>query len=239
MEPTIDQHRRYYDDYWTRHKQTLNMHEIARLSEVLGAIAKVLEIAPKKSLRICDLGCGRGWLASELTKFGSVVAVDLSATGVEQARERWPHIDFRVADITEWRPDESFDLVVSSEVLEHVPDQDRFAETARHLLRDGGCLVLTTPNRRVKKAWDRGNHGQQLVEQWLTPRELRALFYDMEVLLHKTFVFDFGYTGVHRVISAPKVLRALEATGLKPFYDAGRDAIGLGLYQILVTRLSK
>lgn len=234
----VDEHRNYYDAYWTGHKQTLNFHEIIRLSEILRAIAKVIETTGNKPLRICDLGCGRGWLANELTKFGSVVAVDLSATGVALANKRWPHIDFRVADITNWRPDERFDLVVSSEVLEHVPDQAGFARTVQHLLRGGGHLVLTTPNRNVKNAWDRGNQGQQLVEKWLTPRELRRLLADAAGILHKTFLFDFGYTGLLRVTSAPKLLRLLDGTGTRPFYDVIRNAMGMGLYQIFLGRYS-
>lgn len=168
-----------------------------------------------------------------------MVTVDLSAAGVERAREQWPHIDFRIADITTWRPDERFDLVVSSEVLEHIPDQFGFANTVRHLLRDGGFLVLTTPNRNAQRAWDRGNNVQQLVEKWLTPGELRGLLTDAISLSHKTFLFDFGYTGLLRLTSAPKLLRLLNAIGMSPLYDVIRNAMGMGRYQIFLGRYSR
>jgi 2-polyprenyl-3-methyl-5-hydroxy-6-metoxy-1,4-benzoquinol methylase len=43
--------------------------------------------------------------------------------------------------------DESFDLIVAGDVIEHVPDQDGFVAGCRRLLRPGGTLFLATPNR--------------------------------------------------------------------------------------------
>lgn len=238
MEIHIDDQQRYYNDYWNDHDYRLNGHEIIRLSKILQGIACVIEeITDKTQLKICDLGCGRGWLSNELSKFGSVVGVDLSETGIATAKDRWPNVDFRVADITQWRPDECFDMVISSEVVEHVPDQLGFANTIRYLLRDGGFLILTTPNGKVKKAWDKGEHGAQLVEQWLSPKELRSLFFDMTLIMHRTFMYDFAYHDIFRFTSAPKLLRLVNWLRIMPFYNAARNVMDMGLYQIMVGRL--
>lgn len=232
------ENQEYYNRYWASHEQRLNTHEIVRLAEILHGVALVREQAGKTQLRICDLGCGRGWLSSELVKFGSVVGVDLSATGVGLAQERWPTVDFRVADITVWRPDEYFDLVVSSEVIEHIPDQQAFAETVNHLLRRGGYFICTTPNARAKKAWDQGLQGAQLVEKWLHGKELMSLFPKFSVIDHHSFIFDFSYHGAFRVTSAPKIIKILKSLGVMPLYDALRTLLNIGLYQIMVCKFS-
>lgn len=237
--PHISRQRDYYDEYWRTHELGLIPDEVTRLAEILHAIALILPELKGKQIRICDLGCGRGWLSAELAKFGSVTGVDLSPGAVAAASERWPHVRFQSADIMSWRPEEHFDLVVSSEVIEHVPDHGKFADTVRHLLRQGGFLVLTTPNGRVKAEWDAGDQGQQMIENWLTPGSLRQLFSSFEVLMHKMFILDFSYVGIFRVTSAPKLLRLLRTLKLIKIYDLVRESLGLGLYQIFVARLPK
>lgn len=53
-----------------------------------------------------------------------------------------PEVDV-VADATQWRSDERFDVVVCAEVLEHVADPEAFIVTAWESLRPGGWLILT------------------------------------------------------------------------------------------------
>ena len=237
----INSQRDYYDTYWTSHQQSLNSHEVRRLAEILHAIALVMESQGGKwgEVRICDLGCGRGWLSAELSKFGSVTGVDLSPEATRRAQEKWPNVRFQAVDILTWRPQEAFDLVVSSEVIEHVPDHWRFAATVSHLLRDGGHLILTTPNGRVKAAWDAGKQGEQIIENWLTPNQLRKLLVSFAPLSHKVFLFDFSYVGPFRILSAPKLLRLFCALGLGSFYDLLREKFKLGLYQVFVGHLPK
>lgn len=232
-----DSQRDYYDNYWKSHPVNLNPDEVIRLARILEAIGRLMPMFPDRKLRICDLGCGRGWLSAELAKFGAVTAVDQSQAGVDAAAQRWPEVRFLVADILTWRPEESFDLVVSSEVIEHVPDHQEFADTVHHLLRDGGFLVLTTPNGNVQAAWDEGGQGRQIIENWLTPAGLRRLFARFEVLNHKVFILDFSYNRIFRVTSAPKLLALLKKLRLIGFYDFMREQLGLGLYQIYVGRL--
>ena len=244
MENTSDQvplkdQRAYYDNYWRTHKLGLIPDEVTRLAEIFHAVALILPNFKTREIRICDLGCGRGWISAELSKFGTVTAVDLSPQAIQSASERWPQVDFQSADILTWRPDDSFDLVVTSEVIEHVPDHKLFADTVSHLLRNGGYLILTTPNGKVKRAWDAINGGSQIIENWLKPAELRQLFWSFEILRHKVFILDFSYVGIFRITSAPKLLRLIDLAGIGKVYDLIRDWLRLGLYQILVARFEK
>jgi len=235
----ISSQRDFYDEYWRTHKIRLIPDEVLRLAEVLRAIALVMANFGGRDIKICDLGCGRGWLSAELSKFGQVTGVDLSPDAVAAARQRWPQVHFLTADILTWRPDERFDIVVTSEVIEHVPDHQKFANTVVHLLRDGGYLVLTTPNGSVKAAWDAGNQGAQIIENWLSLPQLRRLLTQFDVLSHKVFILDFSYVGIFRVTSAPKLLKALRFFRLIRVYDFVRELLGIGLYQIFVGQLHK
>ncbi len=92
---------------------------------------------------ILSVGCGEGYLAhfvSELSPGINVWAVDIDAGIIAQARAMFPTVNFLVADICAlpWK-DDSFDLVIAAEVLEHLRHPDNaLAELARvtrqHLL---------------------------------------------------------------------------------------------------------
>ncbi len=238
-EVLLSEHREYYNKYWAEHKSSLSPHEIIRLSEILSAIAKIMPMLPKREIKICDLGCGRGWLSSELLKFGAVTGVDLSTDAVKKASTEWPDVEFISANILEWRPAENFDLVVSSEVIEHIPDHDLFSRTVSHLLREGGFLVLTTPNGKLREIWDRSDQGQQPIENWLTPKQVRDKFSSLKKIHQSTFIFDFFYIGIFRFLSAPKLLRLLSKIGLDGIYYSIMEFLGLGLYQIYIGEIKR
>lgn len=89
-----------------------------------------------KEMRICDLGCGVGWLANEMRVFGEVTGVDFSPEGVRAASARWPGLSFMVGDVTKYRPQEPFNLVVCSDVIEHIEDQRAFIENIAGMLTE-------------------------------------------------------------------------------------------------------
>lgn len=230
----------YYDKYWLNHETRLNEHEILRLAEIYKALASVVKSFDKSSdLDICDLGCGRGWLSHELSKFGTVTGVDLSEKGIELAQKKWRDVsNFEVHDILNWRPNNKYDIVISSEVIEHIQQKEMYVETIRNILKPNGILILTTPNGRVRGNWDKAGMGTQIIEEWLTPKELKNLFNEsMELILLKTFIFDFCYNGIYRIMSAPKLLNFIDIFGLLPLYDVLRRMANLGLYQIYIARL--
>lgn len=235
--PSMDAQARFYDQFWSGYPIELGGWEIRRLAAVFDGLSdhlNQLRLASPNPLRICDLGCGRGWLAGEMTKFGNVTGVDLSPQGIGLARKSWPTVRFEVGDVTKWRSPDEFDLIVSSEVMEHVLDKRGFVETVRALLRPGGLAVLTTPNKRVQHRF-RQTH--QAIEDWTSGRQLKALFApDFFILRYETFVYDFSYEGLFRVCSAPKVLDVVAAFGLRNLYDGLRKVLNLGLYQLLVVR---
>jgi 2-polyprenyl-3-methyl-5-hydroxy-6-metoxy-1,4-benzoquinol methylase len=102
-------------------------------------------------LRVLEIGCGRGGFASYLASRGArLTAADFSPAAVEIASEvlsNFPEAEAMVADVLEIPfPDDSFDLVVSLETLEHVPDPDQGLRELVRVTKPGGRLIVTTPN---------------------------------------------------------------------------------------------
>jgi ubiquinone/menaquinone biosynthesis C-methylase UbiE len=109
-------------------------------------------------LALADLGCGDGPLFPALVRAGfasrerPVYAVDLEAARLARVSGRFPWIRTVVASADEVAAieDGSLDAVVSTMVLEHVPDEHAYLAEIRRLLRPGGRAYVTTV---FKKPW--------------------------------------------------------------------------------------
>jgi len=94
--------------------------------------------------RVLDVGCGSGALAHDLAeKAGaSVIGIDLSAANIDAARamHAHPHVTYRVGDVRDEVPGGPFDVVILSNVLEHLPDRAAFLRRLKDELRPGRFL---------------------------------------------------------------------------------------------------
>jgi len=236
MVENLDAQREYYDDRWGREKFA-NSYERERALLFLRLIART----EFKDPRILDLGCGRGWLAGMLSAFGPTTAVDLSPSGIEAARKRWPDVDFRAGNLFEMEFEEgSYDVVVSQEVIEHVEDQAAYIEVARRCLRPGGYLLLTTPNLAVQRRRTDEDHAQwglQPIENWLDRSTLRKLVtpgFRVEGL--GTLLPGVGTRGVLMLLNSKKLRDVLATVGLDRLWDRARCRLGFGLHLWLLAR---
>ena len=129
--------------------------------------------------KVLDIGCGDGVLVYLLAKAGAVVTgVDNEEHGLRfaeenlKARNEKGDLSYAFVNTSAYTlPFEanSFDLVVSSEVIEHVQEPERMVREATRVLKVGGKLILTTPYRVTEKPQD-PNH----VKEYF-PSELEAL----------------------------------------------------------------
>ncbi len=107
----------------------------------------------KRGLRVLDAGCGAGYGAALLAedRGNEVTGLDASAEAVAWAGQHYQaaNLHFAPGDVTALRDfDASYDVVAAFEVIEHLADAEGFLREVQRVLRPGGVLLVSTPNRR-------------------------------------------------------------------------------------------
>lgn len=126
-------------------------------------------------LRVLDVGCGGGLISEPLARMGAeVTGIDASDRNIGTARAHAAQsgvpVDYRCTTAEELlAAGETFDAVLSLEVVEHVSDPDLFLDTCCGLVSPGGALTLATLNR-TPKAFLLGIVGAEYVLRWLPRR---------------------------------------------------------------------
>ena len=98
---------------------------------------------------VLEAGCGEGYGADLIASAARrVVAVDYDAATVDHVRARYPRVEVLTANLTSLPlPERSVDVVVNFQVIEHLWDQPQFVAECFRVLRPGGLLLVSTPNR--------------------------------------------------------------------------------------------
>lgn len=129
-------------------------YESSRLPHTHAYISKpLLSMLPKpkgyEKLRVLDLGCGNGSLSNLIAQQGyEVIGMEESPSGVEIAQRNFSGCHFIQGSI--YSPpriylDNSFDAVISVEVIEHLFYPKELPRLAKKCLKPGGKLIVTTP----------------------------------------------------------------------------------------------
>lgn len=162
-------YREYYeelsqrrDDLRTRRDRELNdnivapplsiIHRVKFKDKLYAQIAKKSS-GLKASLKLLDIGCGYGMeLPSIRMAFGNTIyGIDISFNQIKMARESLNNDQSYkfTQSYAETLPfkDNSFDAVVFSEVIEHLPKPQVVIREILRLLKKGGCLFISTPNK--------------------------------------------------------------------------------------------
>ncbi|WP_340116975.1 bifunctional 2-polyprenyl-6-hydroxyphenol methylase/3-demethylubiquinol 3-O-methyltransferase UbiG [Pelagibius sp. 7325] len=127
---------------------------------------------PLQGLKLLDVGCGGGLLTEPLARLGAAVTgLDAAEKNVRiaalHAAESGVTVDYRHGSVEELAAgNESFDAVLTMEVVEHVADVGSFLGAAAALVRPGGVMVLSTLNR-TPKAFLMAIVGAEYVLRWL------------------------------------------------------------------------
>jgi 2-polyprenyl-3-methyl-5-hydroxy-6-metoxy-1,4-benzoquinol methylase len=113
-------------------------------------VSKQMEL---KGKRILEFGCGEGLNCAFLAnQAAAICGFDVSEGSVRLAKEHYPQMPFLVADACDPGLDisaGSWDVVVSFEVLEHVPNMSAFLQNMRRHTKSDGVVFLSTPNRDI------------------------------------------------------------------------------------------
>lgn len=149
-----------------RYTETALHFDIEHLPRLL---ARSVPLGP---LALADLGCGDGPFFAALEREGviaperPVYAVDLEAERLARVSARFPWIETigASADSVPDIPSGSLDVVCSTMVMEHVPDERAYLAEIRRLLRPGGLAYVTTVFKRRWAWYFRKRDGESVLD---------------------------------------------------------------------------
>lgn len=120
-------------------------------------LLRFMETLPR-SFHILEVGAGGGFtlLALQEMGFRHLTGSDLTQTTLAAMQQRLENVALVAAD-AEALPfrDDSFDLLLSSDVVEHLPDLDRHLAEAARVLKEEGRYLFKTPNRLIASPYYR------------------------------------------------------------------------------------
>jgi len=157
-----EQNRAYYDaeragkdDYWRK------------MAAPRFRVAEFLRLLDQEPFfRLCDLGCGGGQLLQDIATFhprAELYGVDLADSQIAANRLAMPRAKFVAMDLDQPAavPTELLgkcDIVVASELIEHVGNPLQLLQNARTLTRPGGRLLLSTQSGPLRETERRVGH---------------------------------------------------------------------------------
>ena len=209
-----------------RHSFQLRQRDVAYAVAVRAAAG----LEDERRLRILDFGCGTGWLGASLTSFGDVTGIDLSPAAIEHGRQEFPKVHLIAGSFTDEALVGPFDLIISSDVIAHVSDQQEYILRAADLLRPGGVFLLMTQNgfvwRRSSQLRPQG-HGQ--IRNWPSLKSLRGMLKGggFQILCIGS-IQPAGDRGVMRVLNSRSLRGVFKLLGLGTFWRTLLERLRVG-----------
>jgi len=169
-----------------------------------------------KMLRVLDIGCGNGsQLAIPLARDArlKIVGIDTDARSIEHAQRlsnAKDNLDFVCASVGEIPGNQPFDVVILSEVLEHLEQPDEMLKRAACLMSRDGLLIVTVPN----------GYGEFEIDSWifrlLRLQKIVDRFAKQRAVLAAT---DNSESGHIQFFTRPRLKRLFKDAGLVIFRE--------------------
>jgi predicted TPR repeat methyltransferase len=207
-----------WDDKWD------DMKKYGPMSRHVRRVIK--KLAGRLSFQtVMDVGCGQGSLLLELmADFSGITphGTDVSASAVELARRKVPEGEFHVMDLVTEHVDGKYDLVVCSEVVEHIED-DVSAMRNLHAMTKGHLIITTVQGRMRRFEAGEVGHVRNYARNELAEK-LRSVGFEI------VKVVDWGFP-----FYSPFYRDFLELTGSKGTtgeFGTGRRLVATALYYL-------
>ena len=141
--------------------------------------------------RVLDTGCGVGYGSEMVARRGAVcIGVDYSMPALTRASQRHAAANLHYARMDCQKlalASQSFDMIISFEMFEHLEKSAEYLQECSRVLRPGGRLILSTPNRaaweiHMKSIQVENEYHVNMVDLDQLRKSLRAVFKKVEVL---------------------------------------------------------
>lgn len=158
----IDKFSKIADEWWNPNGKFKPLHLInpVRLEFITSNVAqhfnKAIAGAYLEGLEILDIGCGGGLLCEPMARLGAnVTGIDASERNIQvasiHAENSGLGIHYRSATVEQLvKEGKTFDVILNTEVIEHVATPEQFISDCCKLLKPNGVMIVTTINRTAK-----------------------------------------------------------------------------------------
>lgn len=146
MDEDLKKQQQLYDEGW-RKELRAGKEERGNLQTNLEFLALTDLLKPQD--RILEIGCGIGTVVHELSGRGyEITGIDISGEAIAYGRKKYGdiHLEVQAAETLPY-DDESFDVVLSFDLFEHIARIDEHVSEAARVLRPGGHYLFQTPNK--------------------------------------------------------------------------------------------
>jgi SAM-dependent methyltransferase len=157
MDEDLRQQQELYDKGWRKELQT-GKEERGNLQTNLEFLAQVDLLKPND--KVLEIGCGIGSVVFELSRQGhDIKGIDISGEAIAYGLKKYGDIDLEV-QAAETLPyaDESFDVVLSFDLFEHIARIDRHVGEVFRVLRPDGYYLFQTPNKYSNAIFETVSH---------------------------------------------------------------------------------
>ncbi|EJE8737368.1 class I SAM-dependent methyltransferase [Vibrio vulnificus] len=175
---------------------------------------EMLDFLPENYSKVLEIGCWKGDFKSNLKEGCEYWGVELIENSANIAKKK----AFKVIcgdffDVSDQVPDGYFDLIVCNDVIEHMPDHDKFLIEIKKKLNNKGVIVGSIPNVRYiknlrdlifKKDWKYKNAGllDKTHLRWFTEKSLKRNFSQINYTIERFY-------GINSILNEPQYNKSI------------------------------
>jgi len=107
-----------------------------------------------KNKIVLDIACGTGYGSAKLSEYGAkkVIAGDIFSNAIKYAKKNYKrnNVEFKILDCEKINlPNNSIDIVISFETIEHIPNYIKFIQEVKRVLKQNGTFICSSPNKKI------------------------------------------------------------------------------------------
>ena len=195
MKPTAKE--LFYNSIADKWEEKINNKETKKRIKII--FNELLKNISLKNKKVIEVGCGLGFFSQKISQKGAAVfGIDIGEKLVNITNNKVPNGEFIVGSALDIPfKDNEFDLTLCTEVIEHTEDPKKAVTEILRVTKNGGFIVLTTPNKTYKPFFDllsflnirmyQGN------ENWMGINELKEYIAKNNGVIIKERYFNFFY----------------------------------------------